>query len=172
MCTLSCKMYLRQSSSKEKMFTVATVFTVSVYGWLCLWIFYFMYANTRSMSSNIPEEVLRSHYRQLWAIMWLLGIELRISGRTVALSHWAISPALCLVVAAAVVIVVAVNVWQWIMWCKHMVEQNHTHHRWKIEKEKLMAHHELFRGHHQNSLSLHLVPPPSLTVCYMPVVPR
>ena len=32
--------------------------------------------------------------RQLWAIMWLLGIELRSSRRTVSvLNHWAISPA-------------------------------------------------------------------------------
>jgi len=33
-----------------------------------------------------------SHYRWLWATMWLLGIELRTSGRTIrALNHWAIS---------------------------------------------------------------------------------
>jgi hypothetical protein len=35
-----------------------------------------------------------SHYRWLWATMWLLGIELRTSGRaTSALNCWAISPA-------------------------------------------------------------------------------
>ena len=28
-----------------------------------------------------PEEGIRSHYRWLWAIMWLLGIELRTSVR-------------------------------------------------------------------------------------------
>ena len=34
------------------------------------------------------------HYRWLWAIMWLLGIELRTCGRAVsAPNHWAISPA-------------------------------------------------------------------------------
>ena len=34
------------------------------------------------------------HYRWLWAIMWFLGIELRIYGRAVsALNCWAISPA-------------------------------------------------------------------------------
>jgi hypothetical protein len=37
---------------------------------------------------------IRSHCRWLWATMWLLGIELRTSGRAVsALNHWAISPA-------------------------------------------------------------------------------
>jgi hypothetical protein len=36
----------------------------------------------------------RSYYRWLWATMWLLGFELRTSGRAVnALNHWAISPA-------------------------------------------------------------------------------
>jgi hypothetical protein len=34
------------------------------------------------------------YYRWLWATMWLLGIELRTSGRAVsALNHWDISPA-------------------------------------------------------------------------------
>jgi len=40
------------------------------------------------------KEVTGSHYRWLWAAMWLLGIELRTSGRAAsALNHWAISPA-------------------------------------------------------------------------------
>jgi len=39
-----------------------------------------------------PEEDSGSHYRWLWATMWLLGIELRTSGRGVsALNRWAIS---------------------------------------------------------------------------------
>jgi hypothetical protein len=47
-----------------------------------------MYMNTLSLSSDTPEEGIRSHYR------WLLEIELRISGRRVsALNHGAISPA-------------------------------------------------------------------------------
>jgi hypothetical protein len=47
------------------------------------------------LSSDTPEECIGSHYRRLWATMWLLGIELQISGRAVsALNHWAISPAL------------------------------------------------------------------------------
>jgi hypothetical protein len=34
------------------------------------------------------ERGIRSHYRWLWATTWLLGIELRTSGRTVsALNH-------------------------------------------------------------------------------------
>jgi hypothetical protein len=50
--------------------------------------------STLWLSSDTPEEGIRSHYRWLWATMWLLGIELRTSWRTVsALNHWAISPA-------------------------------------------------------------------------------
>jgi hypothetical protein len=38
------------------------------------------------------EKGIRSHYRWLWATMWLLGIKLRTSGRAVgALIHWTIS---------------------------------------------------------------------------------
>ena len=47
-----------------------------------------------SMSKPLlsSEEEVRFHYRWLWATMWLLGIELRSSGRAVsALNHWAIS---------------------------------------------------------------------------------
>jgi hypothetical protein len=55
---------------------------------------YFMYMSTLSEEVT-PEEGIRSHYRWLSATMWLLGIELRTSGRAVsALNHWAISPAL------------------------------------------------------------------------------
>ena len=51
----------------------------------------FMYVSTLSLSS---KKGIRSHYRWLWATMWLLGIELRTSGRAVsALNRWAISPA-------------------------------------------------------------------------------
>jgi hypothetical protein len=40
---------------------------------------------------------IRSHYRRLWVTMWLLGIELRTSGKIVsALNRWAISPSLTL----------------------------------------------------------------------------
>jgi hypothetical protein len=55
---------------------------------------YLVYMSTLSLSSDTPEEGIRSHYRWLWATMWVLGIEMRSSGRTVsALKHWAISPA-------------------------------------------------------------------------------
>jgi len=55
---------------------------------------YLLYITTLLLSSDTPEEGIRSHYRWLWATMWLLGIELRTSGRAVgALNHWAISPA-------------------------------------------------------------------------------
>jgi len=56
---------------------------------------YFMFMSTLSLSSDTPEKGIRSHYRWLWATMWLLGIELRTSGRAVSdLPHWAISPVL------------------------------------------------------------------------------
>jgi hypothetical protein len=55
---------------------------------LCLW--------AHCSCLQTPEEGIRSHYRWLWATMWLLGIELRTSGRAVsALNHWVISPAPC-----------------------------------------------------------------------------
>jgi hypothetical protein len=42
---------------------------------------YFMYMSTLSLSSVTPEESIRSRYRWLWTITWLLGIEFRTSGR-------------------------------------------------------------------------------------------
>jgi len=46
------------------------------------------------LSSDTPEEGIRSRYGWLWATMWLLGIELRTFGGAVsALNCWAISPA-------------------------------------------------------------------------------
>ena len=50
------------------------------------------------LPSDTPEEGVRSHYGWLWAIMWLLGFELRIfRGAVGALTSWAISPALSFV---------------------------------------------------------------------------
>jgi hypothetical protein len=40
-----------------------------------------VYISTVSLSSDTPEEGIGSHDRWLWATMWLLGIELRTSGR-------------------------------------------------------------------------------------------
>jgi hypothetical protein len=46
------------------------------------------------LSSDTPEEGIRSHYRWLWTTMWFLDIELRTYGRAAsALNCWAISPA-------------------------------------------------------------------------------
>jgi hypothetical protein len=46
------------------------------------------------MYTCMSEEGPGFHYRWLWATMWLLGIELRASGRAAsALNCWAISPA-------------------------------------------------------------------------------
>jgi hypothetical protein len=60
------------------------------------WLFeLFFYMSILWLSWDTPEEGIRSHYRWLWATMWLLGIELRTSGRAIgALNRWAISPAL------------------------------------------------------------------------------
>ena len=44
---------------------------------------YFKNVSTVSLPSDRPEEDIRSHYRWLWASMWLLGIELRTFGRAV-----------------------------------------------------------------------------------------
>jgi hypothetical protein len=44
---------------------------------------------TLSLSSDMPKEDIGSHYRWLWATIWLLGIELRTSGRALsALNCW------------------------------------------------------------------------------------
>ena len=53
-----------------------------------------MYVNILPLSSDTPEEGIGSHYRWLWATMWLLGIELRTLWRAVsAPNRWAFSPA-------------------------------------------------------------------------------
>lgn len=43
---------------------------------------------------TLHQKRIRSRCRWLWATMWLLGLELRSSGRAACtLNHWAISPA-------------------------------------------------------------------------------
>ena len=50
--------------------------------------------STLYLSLDTPEEGVRFHYRWLWAMMWLLGFELRTFWKAVsALICWAISPA-------------------------------------------------------------------------------
>ena len=45
--------------------------------------------------SIFGQDSIRSHYRWLWATIWLWGVELKTSGRAVGtLNHWAISPSL------------------------------------------------------------------------------
>jgi hypothetical protein len=71
----------RPSSSSPSPLTAVRV-------WVCLWML------SVCMYNYTPEEGIRSHYRWFWATMWLLGIELRNSGRAdSALTHWAICPA-------------------------------------------------------------------------------
>jgi len=77
---------------KNKVDGMVFVFFLKIYLFICLLI-YLLSVSTLSLSSDTPEEGIRSHYRWLWATMWLLGIELRTFGRAVsAPNHWAISP--------------------------------------------------------------------------------
>jgi hypothetical protein len=47
----------------------------------------FIYSSsTLSLSSDTPAEGIRSHYKWLWATMWLLGIELRKSSQVLLTS--------------------------------------------------------------------------------------
>ena len=57
-------------------------------------LFIFIYMSTLSLSSDTPEEHIRSHYRWLWVIMWLLRIELRISGTVLLTAGPSSSPTL------------------------------------------------------------------------------
>jgi hypothetical protein len=51
------------------------------------------YECSSCMSTYIPVESTRSHFRWLWATMWLLGIEVKTSGRVVsALKYWDTTP--------------------------------------------------------------------------------
>jgi len=53
---------------------------------------YFMCMTILSLASDTKEEGIRSHYKWLWSTMWLLGINLRTSGRAVStINLWAIS---------------------------------------------------------------------------------
>jgi hypothetical protein len=52
-----------------------------IYLSVCLSIYLSIYL--LYMSTNTPEEGTGSHWRWLWATRWLLGIELRNSGRAV-----------------------------------------------------------------------------------------
>lgn len=56
-----------------------------------VWVLYLIHM----VYTTMPEENDRSPYRWLWAIMWLVGIELRTSGRALStLNHRLISLAL------------------------------------------------------------------------------
>jgi len=79
---------------------------ISRLSWICPFFkrfIYLLYEYTE-LSSDTPEEGIGSHYRWLWATMWLLGFECRTSGRAVsAPNHWAISPALDLSFLRAII---------------------------------------------------------------------
>ena len=48
-------------------------------------IYFFLFMNILSLSSDTPEDGIISHYTWLWATMWLLRIELRTSERAVSI---------------------------------------------------------------------------------------
>ena len=59
---------------------------------LKIYLFIFIYVYEYTVA--VFRHTRRSHYGWLWATMWVMGFELRTSGRAVsALNHWAISPA-------------------------------------------------------------------------------
>jgi hypothetical protein len=47
-------------------------------------VIYFTCLSTLLLSTDSPEEGIGSHYRWLWTTMWLLGIELKTSGRALS----------------------------------------------------------------------------------------
>jgi hypothetical protein len=54
---------------------------------------FIFYVSTLQLSSDTPEEDIRSHYRWLYATIWLLGFELRTFRRAVVrlwgpLAYW------------------------------------------------------------------------------------
>jgi hypothetical protein len=50
-------------------------------------LFIFIVYKYTELSSDTPEEGVRSHYGWLWATMWLLGFELQTFGRAVGCSY-------------------------------------------------------------------------------------
>ena len=60
---------------------------------MVFWLFFFLrfiyllYVSTLLLSSDTPEEGVRTHYGWLWATMWLLWFELRTFGRAVGCSY-------------------------------------------------------------------------------------
>jgi hypothetical protein len=89
---------LRKNKTPNKKTTWSFPKHISQYSGI---LFYFLkfylfisYMSTLWLSLDTPEGGIRSHYRWLWATMWVLGIELTTSGRAVpAYNHWAVSPA-------------------------------------------------------------------------------
>ena len=60
---------------------------------ICLYVYVWEY--TVAIFRHTRRGCIGFHYRWLWTTMWLLGVELRTSGRAVgALNCWVISPAL------------------------------------------------------------------------------
>jgi hypothetical protein len=108
---------------------------------------YFMYMSTLSLSSGTPEEGIGSHYRWLWATMWLLGIELRTSGKAGrALDYcWATSPAhICLFLVILLFIYMSVlpaykSVYYLCAWCLWRPEK--VSDLLELELQTIVSHH-------------------------------
>ena len=91
----ACKAPLHDSTGEHRA-TLQSVFLFSEQIWKFLKNIYLFHAceYTVAVFRHTRRGHRIPHYRWLWATMWLLGIELRTSGRAVsALNRWAISPA-------------------------------------------------------------------------------
>jgi hypothetical protein len=85
-----------------------------------------MHISTLSLSSDTTEQGIGSHYRWLWATMWLLGIELRTSGGAASdLNLWAICPAWVMFVYVCVYVHVCIYIHTYIY--THIYTHTHTH---------------------------------------------
>ena len=77
---------------KIKTFLLTNCFLFFFFKLFTLFIFFkdlfiFIVYKYTELSSDTPEEGVRSHYGWLWATMWLLGFELRTFGRAVGCSY-------------------------------------------------------------------------------------
>ena len=76
--------YLLETSSVSIFQLCVLIYLLETSSFLIKGLFIFICVCTLLLSSDTPEEGIRSHYRWLCATMWFLGIELRTSGRAVS----------------------------------------------------------------------------------------
>ena len=80
---------LSPGSCSQTFYPWATPYPTFLFVFLKKIYLFYVYECSICMYTCVPEEGIGSHYRWLWATMWLLGIELMTSGRArSALNHW------------------------------------------------------------------------------------